>query len=127
MNIRAYLLLSLTAIVAVAQPKPRYLDKETFFQMETVTAPDIAPDGAQLAKPAVIVDRLVWGRDGVGPVAKGYAHVFTIDTTLGGTPRQITQGNYAHSPAEWSPDGASIYVSSIRKPDAEYLKGDSEI
>jgi dipeptidyl aminopeptidase/acylaminoacyl peptidase len=85
------------------------------------------PKGAQLAKPAVIVDRLTWGRDGVGPVAKGYAHVFTIDATLGGTPRQITQGNYTHSAAEWSPDGATIYVSAIRKPDAEYLKGDSEI
>jgi dipeptidyl aminopeptidase/acylaminoacyl peptidase len=85
------------------------------------------PKGAQLAKPAVIVDRLTWGRDGVGPVAKGYAHVFVIDATLGGTPRQITQGNYNHSAAEWSTDGATIYVSGIRKPDAEYLKGDSEI
>src|ERR1051326_322755 len=52
------------------------------------------PKGAQLAKPAVIVDRLTWGRDGVGPVAKGYAHVFVIDSTIGGSPRQITQGNY---------------------------------
>ncbi|HTS30531.1 MAG TPA: S9 family peptidase [Bryobacteraceae bacterium] len=85
------------------------------------------PKGAQLAKPAVIVDRLSWGRDGVGPVAKGYAHVFVIDSALGGTPRQITQGNYAHSAAEWSPDGATMYVSAIRKPDAEYLKNDSEV
>jgi dipeptidyl aminopeptidase/acylaminoacyl peptidase len=247
MNVRACTFFALGAVAALAQPKPHLLDKETFFQMETVTAPDISPDGsqivftrgwidtmkdqsqgnlwlvgangdrpreltqgawrdsdavwspdgkriafistrsgtpqihvmwsdtrevtqlthldytpsalrwspdsrhiafnmtipdetpvlpiklpktpkgAQLAKPAVIVDRLTWGRDGVGPVAKGYAHVFTIDATLGGTPRQITQGNYTHSAAEWSPDGATIYVSAIRKPDAEYLKGDSEI
>ena len=85
------------------------------------------PKGAQLAKPAVIVDRLTWGRDGVGPIAKGYAHVFVIDSMIGGTPRQITLGNYNHSPAQWSKDGATIYVSAIRKPDAEYLKGDSEI
>jgi dipeptidyl aminopeptidase/acylaminoacyl peptidase len=85
------------------------------------------PKGAQLAKPAVLVDRLVWGRDGVGPVAKGYAHVFVVDSTIGGTPRQITQGNYNHSAAEWSPDSGTIYVSGIRKPDAEYLKGDSEV
>ena len=235
------------ALLATAQPKPRYLDKETFFQMETVTAPDISPDGgqivftrgwtdttkdqaqanlwlvgfdgqrpreltqgawrdseaawspdgkriaflstrsgtpqvhvmwadshevsqlthveytpsalrwspdgkwiafnmtipdetpvlpiklprtpkgAQLARPAVIVDRLTWGRDGVGPVAKGYAHVFVIDSMLGGSPRQVTQGNYSHSGAEWSPDGNTLYVSGIRKPDAEYLKNDSEI
>jgi len=243
----AVLTLFCLAAVALAQPQPRYLDKETFFQMESVTAPDISPDGsqivftrgwtdvmkdqsagnlwmvgangerpreltqgawrdsepvwspdgkriaflstrsgtpqihvmwadtrevsalthldytpsalhwspdskwiafnmtipdespilpiklpktpkgAQLAKPAVIVDRLTWGRDGVGPVAKGYAHVFVIDATLGGTPRQITQGNYNHSAAEWSTDAGTIYVSGIRKPDAEYLKGDSEI
>ena len=85
------------------------------------------PKGAQLAKGAVIVDTLVWGRDGVGPVAKGYSHVFVVDSTLGGTPRQITSGNYNHNSAEWSPDGNTIYVSGIRKPDAEYLKGDSEI
>ncbi len=66
------------------------------------------PKGAQLAKPAVLVDRLVWGRDGVGPVAKGFNHVFVVDSTLGGTPRQITQGNYNHSAAEWSPDGNTI-------------------
>lgn len=85
------------------------------------------PKGAQLAKPAVIVDRLVWGRDGVGPVPKGYTHIFVVDSTIGGTPRQITQGNYNHNGAEWSVDGNTIYVSGIRKPDAEYLKGDSEI
>jgi dipeptidyl aminopeptidase/acylaminoacyl peptidase len=85
------------------------------------------PKGAQLAKGATIVDRLTWGRDGVGPVAKGYNHVFVVDSSLGGTPRQITQGNYNHSAAEWSRDGNTIYVAGIRKPDAEYLKGDSEI
>ena len=246
MKLRA-LTLFVVAGLATAQPKPHYLDKDTFFQMETVTAPDIAPDGsqivftrgwidmtkdqsqanlwmvgsngerpremtqgawrdsepawspdgkriaflstrsgspqihvmladtrevsqlthldyapsnlrwspdgkwiafnmtipdetpilpiklpktpkgAQLAKPAVIVDRLVWGRDGVGPVAKGYNHVFVIDATLGGTPRQITEGNYNHSAARWSADGNTIYVSGIRKPNAEYLKNDSEI
>jgi dipeptidyl aminopeptidase/acylaminoacyl peptidase len=85
------------------------------------------PKGAQLARPAVIVDRLVWGRDGVGAVPKGYAHIFVVDSTIGGTPRQITQGNYNHGAAEWSPDGNTIYTSGIRKPDAEYLKGDSEV
>jgi dipeptidyl aminopeptidase/acylaminoacyl peptidase len=237
----------LLAATALAQPKPHYLDKETFFQMESITAPDISPDGsqivftrgwtdvmkdqaqanlwlvgsdgarpreltqgawrdsapawspdgkriaflstrsgapqihvmwadtrevsqlthvdfaptalrwspdgkwiafnmtipdespvlpvklpktpkgAQLARPAVIVDRLVWGRDGVGPVAKGYAHVFVVDSALGGTPRQVTQGNFNHSSPEWSADGSTIYVSGIRKPDAEYLKNDSEV
>jgi len=85
------------------------------------------PKGAQLAKPAVIVDRLSWGRDGFGQTVKEYNHVFLVDSTIGGTPRQITSGNYNHADPEWSADGRTIYISGIRKPDAEYLHGDSEI
>ena len=85
------------------------------------------PKGAQLAKPAVIVDRLSWGRDGFGQTVKEYTHIFLIDSAVGGTPKQITSGNYNHADPEWSADGKIIYVSGIRKPDAEYLHGDSEI
>ena len=46
---------------------------------------------------------------------------------LGGTPRQITEGKFNHGDAQWSPDGKTIYVSGIRKPEAEYQRGDSEI
>jgi dipeptidyl aminopeptidase/acylaminoacyl peptidase len=85
------------------------------------------PENAKWAKPAVIIDRLNWRRDGVGPVPKGYNHVFVVDAVVGGTPKQVTGGDYNHSEPEWSRDGKTIYVSGIRKPDAEYLRGDSEI
>jgi dipeptidyl aminopeptidase/acylaminoacyl peptidase len=85
------------------------------------------PRNAEWAKPAVVVDRLSWARDGTGPVEKGYTHVFTIDASLGGTPRQISDGKYSHADPEWSADGQTLYVSAIRKPDAEYQRGDSEI
>ncbi|MBS1791975.1 MAG: S9 family peptidase [Acidobacteria bacterium] len=85
------------------------------------------PRGAEWAKPAVIVDRLRWRLDGRGPLPKGYTHVFTIDATLGGTPRQITSGKFDHTAFDWAPDGKTIFASGIRKPDAEYLRGDSEI
>jgi len=85
------------------------------------------PRGAKLAKKAVIVDRLSWGRDGTGPTKKGYTHIFTIDAELGGTPRQITSGKYSHNGPEWSTDGSKIYFSGILKPDAEYQQRDSEI
>lgn len=98
-------------------------DKETPLK---VTLPE-RPQGAQWAKPAVIVDRLTWARDGVGPVPKGFTHIFLVDAITGGTPRQLTDGNYNHSGPEWSPDGKSLYFSAIRKPDAEYLRNDSEI
>jgi dipeptidyl aminopeptidase/acylaminoacyl peptidase len=85
------------------------------------------PRGAQLAPGAVVVDRLSWGADGTGPTFKSYNHVFVVDSSVGGVPRQITTGNYNYSGAEWSADGKTILVSGIRKPDAEYLRGDSEI
>jgi dipeptidyl aminopeptidase/acylaminoacyl peptidase len=85
------------------------------------------PRGAEWARGATVIDRGSWARDGVGQVEKGYNHIFMIDARLGGTPRQITQGKYNHSAAEWSADGNTIYVSGIRKPDAELLRGDSEI
>ena len=85
------------------------------------------PRGAEWAKGAVIVDRLSWRRDGSGPTEKGYTHVYTIDSVIGGTPRQVTSGNFNHSGASWSADGQRLYVSGIRKPDAEYQQGNSEI
>ena len=85
------------------------------------------PRNAQWAKPAVIVNRLTWAADGRGPLPMGNMHVYTIDSALGGTPRKITSGKFNHTGPEWSADGKTIYVSAIRKPDAEYLRGDSEI
>jgi dipeptidyl aminopeptidase/acylaminoacyl peptidase len=85
------------------------------------------PRGAEWAKGAVIVDRLSWRRDGSGPTEKGYTHVYTIDAVIGGTPRQVTSGNFNHSGATWSADGQRLYVSGIRKADAEYQQGNSEI
>lgn len=85
------------------------------------------PKGAKWAEPAKVIDRLSWRRDGRGDIPKGYIHIFTIDALLGGTPRQVTSGDYSHSAPEWSADGKKIYFSAIRKPDAEYHFGDSEI
>ena len=85
------------------------------------------PRGAKWAPEAKVIDRLSWQRDGRGPVPVGYSQVYVIDATLGGTPRQITSGDYSHSGPQWSADGKTMYVSAIRKPEAEYLKGDSEI
>lgn len=85
------------------------------------------PRGAEWARGPVLVDRLTWARDGTGPVEKGYTHVFVVDAVLGGTPRQITEGRFNHSGPEWSADGRTIYVSGLRKPEAEYLRNDTEI
>jgi len=85
------------------------------------------PRGAEWAKPAVLVNRLSWARDGEGPIPTGFNHIFVIDSILGGTPRQLTSGKFSHADPEWSADGRTIYFSAIRKPDAEYQRGDTEI
>jgi dipeptidyl aminopeptidase/acylaminoacyl peptidase len=85
------------------------------------------PRGAKWADPAVLIDRLSWRSDGRGPLPKGYSHIFVVDAVLGGTPRQVTSGDYSHDGPAWSADGRSIFFSAIRKPEAEYLDGDSEI
>jgi len=85
------------------------------------------PKGAKLAKSATVEDRIGWRRDGRGPTPRGYNHIFVVDSVLGGTPQQLTSGDYSHSDPQWSLDGMKIYFSAIRKPDVEYQRGDSEI
>lgn len=85
------------------------------------------PRGAQLARGAIVIDRPSWAADGSGPTTKGFNHLFIVDATVGGTPKQVTSGNFNHNAPSWSADGKAIVVSGIRKPDAEYSNGDSEI
>ncbi|OYT71147.1 MAG: dipeptidyl aminopeptidase [Chloracidobacterium sp. CP2_5A] len=86
-----------------------------------------APKGAQWAKPALVIDRLTWAVDGQGQIPKAKRQIFTLDARLGGTPRQITDGKYSYDDPEWSPDGKRVYVSSIRRDDWEFARGDSEV
>jgi dipeptidyl aminopeptidase/acylaminoacyl peptidase len=85
------------------------------------------PKGAKWADPAILIDRLSWRSDGRGPLPKGNSHIFIIDAELGGTPEQLTSGDFSHSGPEWSADGKKVYFSAIRKPDPEYQENDSEI
>lgn len=85
------------------------------------------PEKAKWAAPAILVDRLSWRADGRGFLPEGDTQVFIIDAQVGGTPKQITTGDYSHSEPEWSADGQRLYVSAIRKPEPEYQFGDTEI
>lgn len=85
------------------------------------------PEGADWAKPANVVDELQYRDDGSsGFVEEGHRHVFVIPAE-GGTPRQITSGNYNHGSPEWMPDGEHLIVSSNRKEDWEYKERDTEL
>jgi dipeptidyl aminopeptidase/acylaminoacyl peptidase len=85
------------------------------------------PAGAQWARGATVVDRATWASDGRGPLPVGHTHVCVVDARLGGTPRQVTSGKYDHGSPEWSRDGKTLLVSAIRKPEAEFQRGDTEI
>jgi len=85
------------------------------------------PDGAKWAEPARITDRLKHEADGSGYMKPGFAHIFIIPAE-GGTPRQITTGNYDHgSNLSFSPNGKDIYFSSNRFEDWEYRFRNSEV
>ena len=52
--------------------------------------------------------------------------MFVVPAT-GGTPRQLTNGDWDHNGVEWTPDGTQILFTSLRVPDAEYEWRESEI
>ncbi len=85
------------------------------------------PAGAQWAKGAVLVNRLSWNSDGIGPTQPGTTQIFVLDAVLGGTPRKVTQVPYSFGAPEWSADGKRLYASATRVPDDDWIRGAGEI
>jgi dipeptidyl aminopeptidase/acylaminoacyl peptidase len=84
------------------------------------------PAGAKWVDPPRVIDRLDYRADTVGYRPEGFTHIFVIPDT-GGTPRQLTEGNYNHGAPEWTPDSQRLVFSGLRKPEAEYEWRESEI
>ena len=84
------------------------------------------PEGAKWTETPKIVERLSYRRDRQGFTDTGYRHIFVVPAS-GGTPRQITSGDFNHSSVEWTPDGASILFSGLRTDDADYQWRESHI
>ena len=83
------------------------------------------PEGAKWADPARVIDRLVYRFNGAGYLKPGYWHVFVVPAE-GGTPRQVSTGNYQHggpafraSDPVWSADAQSILISANRHDNYE--------
>jgi dipeptidyl aminopeptidase/acylaminoacyl peptidase len=84
------------------------------------------PEGAEWTEAPRVVDRLDYRADGRGYLPEGRTHIFTVPAT-GGTPRQITHGDFDHGDPEWSPDGSRIYFDGHRVEDADYEIRESEV
>ena len=84
------------------------------------------PEDAKWVETPRIVERLDYRQDGTGFDDDVYRHVFVVPAT-GGTPRQLTDGNWHHNGVEWTPDGKQILFGSLRIEDADYQWRESEI
>jgi dipeptidyl aminopeptidase/acylaminoacyl peptidase len=84
------------------------------------------PEGAKWTADPKIVTRLGYRRDRQGYIDAGYRHLFLVPAT-GGTPRQLTNGDWNHGGANWTPDGREILFSGLRVDTAEYAWRESEI
>ncbi|WP_323844829.1 S9 family peptidase [Microbulbifer magnicolonia] len=85
------------------------------------------PEGAEWAEGPVFIDRATYRADGRGYLKQGHTQIFVMSRD-GGTPRQLTNGEFDHSGTlSWNRDGSAIYFSANRHADHELEPGNSEI
>lgn len=96
-------------------------------ETETFASMPAKPKGAEWAEPARVVDTVGYRSDGAGFVEPEHTQLFVMPAD-GGTPRQLTHGAFdvGGSPS-WTPDGASILVSSYRGEEPEYATNQSDL
>ncbi len=86
-----------------------------------------APPGAEWADPARVMTRLTYRADGAGYLPSGFNHVFVLSAD-GGTPRQLTSGDFNHGgPLAWMPDSMSLVFSANRREDADLERSDTDV
>ena len=110
-------------------PDGRYLAFVMFVpdDNEPLARPPAAPEGAQWAPAAKVIETLPYRFDGRGYLETGYDHIFVVPAD-GGTPRQLTSGDFNHrGPLAWMPDGSRIVFSANRLEDAEHHPVESEL
>lgn len=78
-----------------------------------------APKGAKWVEAPKVVSKLNYRSDRIGYTDESFRHIFVLPAD-GGTPRQITDGDWNHSGASFSADGKTLIFSSLRIADPEH-------
>ncbi|PKA84538.1 dipeptidyl aminopeptidase/acylaminoacyl peptidase [Ulvibacter sp. MAR_2010_11] len=85
------------------------------------------PKDAKWADAPRITNRLKHEADGAGYIKPGFTHIFVIPSD-GGTPRQLTSGDFNHGGGlSWATSGQHIYFSANRNENWEYEFRNSEV
>jgi len=85
------------------------------------------PEGSDWAEKPLVIDRMVYRRDGRGIIPVAFNHVFVVPAD-GGTPRQVTSGDFNHSgSAAWLPGGDALIVSANRRADWDREPQDTDL
>jgi dipeptidyl aminopeptidase/acylaminoacyl peptidase len=92
-----------------------------------LATPPNKPEGAQWAPPVKVIDSVTYRVDGTGYLETGYQHIFVVSSD-GGTPRQLTSGDFNHEgPLSFTPDSKNIVFSANRGEDWELNPQDSNV
>ncbi len=84
------------------------------------------PEGADWADPPIWIEEPQYRADGRGYLDPGHRHVYLLSAN-GGSPIQISDGDYDHGAIAWHPDGESLFVSANRHDEAHRLPRKSSI
>jgi dipeptidyl aminopeptidase/acylaminoacyl peptidase len=95
-----------------------------------------APEGAKWTKPPRVIEELHYRYDRRGFTERGFLHLFVV-TAEGGTPRQITSGEWTVGAAgegpprsasfDWTPDGAALVFEGLKDESWDLLYDRSHI
>ena len=93
---------------------------EIVAESEPLVAPRTGPEGSSWSEPVKVFDGVRYKRDGTGFVESSFVHIFVVPAD-GGTPRQVTSGNFNHpGPLSWDATGDRIVFSANRNDEWEY-------
>ncbi len=136
-----YLAQNTTAAITEVESSPSHLSwsgdgRQIAFTMNVAAAKtDFAkavytpkkPKDAKWAKPATIVERTYYQRDGAGVLPDEYRQVFVVPSE-GGAARPLTSGPYSHGgPLVWVANNSAIVFTGNRNADWEYQTSESDL